>query len=82
MFCGLPLALSVMVMEADRAPVPPGVKVTLIVHFAPATTEVPHVLVCVKSLPLVPLTAMLVTLSAAVPLLVRVMVCAVAATPT
>jgi hypothetical protein len=44
--CGLPAALSVMVTDADRAPVAVGLKVTLIVQFPLfAATELPHVFV-------------------------------------
>jgi hypothetical protein len=52
------------------------VKVTLIVQLAAAATELPHVLVCAKSLALLPVTAMLVRLKVALPLLLRVTVCA------
>src|SRR5207302_1122473 len=76
--CGLPVALSVMVMAAVRLPAAPGVKLTLMVQLAPAATEVPQVSVWAKSPVLVPVTAMLETLSAPAPLLVRVTVCAVA----
>jgi hypothetical protein len=37
-FCGLPLALSVIVSEALREPVAVGVNVTLIAQLAPAAT--------------------------------------------
>ncbi len=43
--CGLPLALSVIVTIADRAPAAVGVKVTMIVQFAPAATLVPQAFV-------------------------------------
>jgi hypothetical protein len=43
--CGLPGALSVIAIEAVRVPRAVGVKVTLIVQFPPAATELPHVLV-------------------------------------
>src|SRR5207237_3765909 len=69
--CGLPAALSVMVIAPVRVPVAVGVKVTLMAQLAPAATDVPQVLVCTKS----PLATMLVTLSAAVPVLVSVTVC-------
>ena len=42
---GLPAALSAMLSAAVRAPLADGVKVTLIVQLAPATTELPQVLV-------------------------------------
>jgi hypothetical protein len=38
--CGLPAASSVIVTIADRAPAAVGVKVPVIVQFAPATTLV------------------------------------------
>ena len=43
--CGLPVALSLMETLAVRLPRSFGVKVTLIVHVAPAARVVPHVLV-------------------------------------
>ena len=42
---GLPLALSAMLTEAARLPLAEGVKVTLIVQFPPAATELPQLLV-------------------------------------
>jgi len=80
--CGLPLALSLMFSEAVRVPEAEGVKVTLIVQLAPAATELPHVLVCAKSPALVPVTAMLVMLKVALPVLRRVTVRAVLVAPT
>jgi hypothetical protein len=45
--CGLPVALSVIVTAAARAPVAVGMNVTLMVQFPLfAATELPHVLVC------------------------------------
>jgi hypothetical protein len=72
--CGLPLALSVMLTEALRVPEAEGLKVTLIVQLAAAATELPHVLVCAKSPALVPVTAMLVMLRVALPVLRRLTV--------
>ena len=72
--CGLPLALSVMLTEALRVPEAEGVKVTLIVQLAPVVSELPHVLVCAKSPALVPVTAMVVMLKVALPVLLRVTV--------
>jgi hypothetical protein len=46
MVWGLGVALSVMAMAPVRVPVAAGVNVTLIVQFAPALTELPHVFVC------------------------------------
>src|SRR5882762_441666 len=80
--CGLPVALSVMVMAAVRLPAAPGMNLTLMVQLAPAATELPQVLLWANSLLLVPVMAMLETFSAPAPLLARVTVCAVAATPT
>jgi len=70
-------ALSVMLTEAVRLPLAEGLNVTLMVQWARATTDLPQVLVCAKSLPFIPLTARLVILKAAVPVLVRVTVRAV-----
>src|SRR5271157_5953949 len=72
--CGLPLALSVKLTEADRLPVAVGSNVTLTVQLAPAATELPQVLVCAKSPALAPESAMPERLKAAVPPLVRVAV--------
>jgi hypothetical protein len=58
------------------------VKVTLILQLAPAATLDPHVLVCAKSLAFVPVTAMLVMVRVALPLLVRVTAWAVLVVPT
>lgn len=44
--CGLPLALSENVNVPLTVPATVGVNVTLVVHFAPAATELPHVFVC------------------------------------
>jgi hypothetical protein len=71
---GLPLALSVMLTEAERLPLAVGVKVTLIVQLLLAATELPQVLVWAKSLALAPVIARLVMLKAAVPVLLRVTV--------
>jgi len=43
---GLLLALSVIVRVPVRLPVVVGEKVTLIVQFAPAASDTPHVFVC------------------------------------
>ena len=68
MVCGLSLALSLIVTVPDAAPVTVGVKVTEIVHFFPAATEVPHVFVCANG----PLVVMLVIESETAPVLVSV----------
>src|SRR5205807_9410601 len=70
--CGLPAMLSVIVTAPVRMPVAVGVNVTLMVQLAPAATDVPQVLVCMKS----PLATMLVTLSATFPVLFSVTDCA------
>jgi hypothetical protein len=62
------LALSVMVKEPLREPLAVGVKVTLRVQLALAARLAPQVLVWEKS----PLTAMLVMLRVALPVLLRV----------
>lgn len=76
--CGEPEALSVNVRVPVRAPLAVGVKVTETVHFAPAATLVPQVLVSAKS----PEAAMEVIASAAVPELVKVTVCPALVEPT
>jgi hypothetical protein len=66
-----------MLSAAVRFPRAEGVNITAIVQLAPAATELPHVLVSAKSLALVPVTVMLVMLKVALPVLLRVTVCAV-----
>jgi len=69
--CGLPGALSVMVKVPVRVPEAVGVKVTSILQFFPAASVLPQglvLLVKAKS----PLTAMLVMVSVAPPVLVRI----------
>jgi hypothetical protein len=80
--CGLPEALSVMLRLLDRVPDAVGVNVTLMVQFAPAATELPQLLVCAKSPLFVPVTAMLVRFSEALPVFERVTVCAALVVPT
>ena len=80
--CGLPVALSVMLMDADRAPATVGVNVTLIVHDALAARLLPHVVVRAKSPLLVPVTAMLLIVSDAPPVLLSVTVDAALVVPT
>src|SRR2546428_189104 len=74
--CGLPPALSVTAMPALRLPVAVGLKVTPIVQLVPAARLAPQVWVWVKSPLLVPVMAMPLMLSAAVPVLERVIDCA------
>jgi hypothetical protein len=66
--CGLAPPLSEMPRVAFRVPVAVGLKVTVMVQLAVAATELPQLLVCVKSDALVPLTEMLVIFSDVVPL--------------
>src|SRR6266851_1832291 len=80
--CGLPAALSVMLIEAVRVPVAVGAKVTLIVQVAPAATEAPQVFVCAKSPLFVPVMAMLEIINAAVPVLDRLTICTALVLPT
>src|SRR5713101_6587422 len=62
--CGLLVASSVTVNVPLRLPVAVGVKVTLIVEFAPAATDAPQLLVWAKSPLFAPAMAMLVIVSA------------------
>lgn len=75
--CGLPAALSKMVIEPVRLPPAAGVKMTLIVQFAPAPIGVAQVLVWEKS----PLDET-VTYNPACPEFVTVIVCAPLGVPT
>jgi hypothetical protein len=79
--CGLPEALSVMLRLLDRVPGAVGVNVTPMVQFAPAATELPQLLVCAKSPLFVPVTAMLVRFSEALPVFASVTVCAALVVP-
>ena len=65
-----------MLTAAVRVPVAVGLKVTLIVQLAPAATELPQVFVWAKSPALVPVTEMPLIVSAALPVLLNVTVCA------
>lgn len=82
-FCGLPLALSVKVRVALRAPVAVGLNVTVIVQLADAARDAPQVVpVSGKSPASVPVTAMLVIVIAVVPTFFSVTIFAVLVTPT
>lgn len=75
MACGLLAALSAMLTLAVREPVADGVNVTLMVQVPPGASvagPIGQVLVWAKSPGFVPPGAMLLMVSAAVPLLVRV----------
>ena len=73
--CGLPVALSLTASVALRAPIPVGLKITLIWQFVPAASAALQVLVCEKSPALVPLMAIVGMFSEAMPVLVSVATC-------
>lgn len=68
----LPAALSVTVTSAYRDPLAVGEKVTVMVQVAPFASELPQVLVCLKSLMLTPVMAILEMLKAALPVFFNV----------
>ncbi len=68
--------MSEILSAAVHAPAAESVNITAIVQLAPAATEPPQVSVSAKSLALVPVKARLVILKVALPVLVRMMVCA------
>ena len=72
--CGDPAALSAMLSFPASEPPAPGLKVTVIVQEPLAARLVPHLLVCVNALALVPETviAVLLSVNAALPWLVSV----------
>ena len=76
------MALSTTEIDALRLPVEAGVKVTLMVQGAPAASEAPQLFDWPKLLELVPVTEMLVMVSAAVPEFDSVIGKAAAAVPT
>src|SRR5277367_1754186 len=82
MLCGLPTALSLMVREAVSDPAVAGVNVTVKEHLAFTASEVPQVLLSVKSLLFAPLLATVLRVKAALPVLVRVTVLAGVLWPT
>jgi hypothetical protein len=82
MLCGLSLALSPIVIVADRLPVELGVKITSSVHVTPAATAVPQELVWEKSALFVPPTVIPVMFNSAVPPLFNVTDCTADAVPT
>ena len=79
--CGLPLALSVTLSDALRAPTAVGANFTLKVQLAAAAREAPQVCVWEKSPALVPVMAIVVMVNAVVPTFVRVTVFAALVTP-
>ena len=78
---GLSSALSVSFRLAVREPALVGEKVTLMVQEALTARLFGQLLVCAKSPALVPVMAMLLIVRAAVPLLVRLTVCAALVVP-
>jgi hypothetical protein len=72
--CGLPLALSATLSTAARLPLATGAKVTLMMHEAPAATELPQLFAWAKSPALTPDTAMLLMAKVPLPELVSVTV--------
>jgi len=82
--CGLPLALSAKLSEALRVPVADGVNVTLTVQVLLGVTVAPVQVsaLLAKSLAFVPLIVTVETLSAALPVLLRVTVCDALVVPT
>jgi len=80
--CGLPDASSETDTEALRVPAAVGANVTLMAQLPPAATLLPQVLVWAKSPGLVPPMVILLMLSAAVPELLTLMLCAALLAPT
>jgi hypothetical protein len=76
------LALSVTVRVAVRLPLAVGANVTVMLQLAPIATLPAQLLVVAKSPKLVPLRAMLATVSAAEPELLSVTLCAALVVPT
>lgn len=72
--CGLPLALSAMLSEAEELPLAAGVKEITIVQLLAAATE-EQVLFSLKSVGLVPVKLTALTVKAALPEFVKVTVC-------
>jgi len=73
--CGLPLALSVMLRVAVRAPLATGVNKTAMVQLLPAATEDPQVSTSEKSPGSVPAKAIPETVKVALPVLLKVTTC-------
>jgi hypothetical protein len=74
--CGLEGALSVTASEAEIAPEATGAKVSEMVQLAPALTLDPQVVVSPKYSALVPVIAMLLMLSAVLPVFESLIACA------
>jgi len=81
--CGLPVALSLMVSEAERLPVAAGVKVTFTVVLLPGVIVIGGVAaVKANSLAFVPVIARLVIIRLAVPPLLMVRIVGALVVPT
>jgi len=78
---GLPGAFDAMLMLADCRPAAVGVKVTLMAHDAP-TAKLVQLLVCPNAVAFVPVSVTLLTVSAAVPVLITVTGWAALVVPT
>ena len=74
--------MSEMLTVAVRVPAAVGLNVRLIVQLPPAATELPQVFVSAKSPVLTPAMLMLVMLKLALPVLLRVTLCAGLVVPT
>ena len=72
--CGEPAALSATESVAVKLAVVAGLKVTEMAQLAPASSELPHVLVWLKSLGLVPAIVMPLMVSEALPVFLSVTV--------
>jgi hypothetical protein len=75
--CGEPGPLSETLSDAESVTVVLGVNVTLIVQFVPPGKLAPHVFVGLKSPELLPVMVMLVIVSGALPVLLKVTFCGV-----
>ena len=82
MLCGEPVAESVMVMAAVRAPVNVGAKCPWMVQLFPADTVDPQEFPNINEVAFAPVTPMPVMKSADSPVLVRVTVCVALPDPT
>ena len=68
--------MSVTFSLAEKSPAAEGENVTLILQVSPAASVIPHVVVSPKAAAFAPEIAMAILVSAPVPVLPRVMVCA------
>ena len=82
MVCGLPAALSEILMVAARDPAAVGANLALIEQLLPAVTEPPQVVVSEKSPELAPVSVMLLMLRVPFPVLLTVTLWALLVVPT